>query len=187
MKRQFAVAISLVTLACSVHAANGDVWRDFVSAQTEGSRDALLHTISTCHGQEYHEVCNPDESSKAKLIAMVSAGDIYAVDVGYAIVGAKIWDGGDLEDLYGSIGSLLDKGQAQIFISEANHHGISDAAIKKIACSLPDSAVDNFTEQLKIINSRLVSVNSTRESSSAKRAQLSTVRALKECASHIEG
>ena len=143
-----------VSLALSCTNVNGEVpWGKILTESSEENFIAVkeqLSKIDKCDGDWYS---NAKYSSQLfSLFNMVSEGNDYAFEISLLIIDCL--DGGNLGNMYRSIGLFFDRKPSEFF-SVLDNSEASNNNLKNMLVTLPLYTVDDIPQKIGLLEKRL--------------------------------
>ena len=160
--------------------ANGGEWATFLRAPTAKSRERLEAALSSCGSGGGPCAASPKSSEVKDLVQLVGRGDTEAVRV--AFMARRVVDGGDLEDLTRSLGTVADV-RPRLFLMEVKRHNVPSGILRRIVCSMPEDALDDYAARRAAVAARIEALSRVTQEDLTAVKDLSIV-ALRRCIVH---
>jgi len=131
-----ALAASLALLSSPA----GIEWANFLRDPTQRNYERVFRMVDACRSPECEAEARPDSQQVRALVSRVSHDDVRAVQLAFQC--RRMLDGGDLEDVTRSLGSLADT-RPRRFLREAKRSAQTDRQLRAIVRMLPQRVVDD--------------------------------------------
>lgn len=151
LKIIFSCFLLMLLYSASAKACDAE-WREFLENPTEITHDNLAKRLGECIDRECLKFVRPASADTAKLVALIEANNLWAVDVGFLALPSL--DGGNLEDVVRSLANFIEFDPQQ-FLSIAKRNKLSDYQFKKMLLMLPLDTVDDVEVRSSIIQRRI--------------------------------
>jgi len=136
-------------------------WNDH-RGDTTPTLDTYLRLRSAFHGdrESCREVGATTSEASEAIVGMIEDGDAIALQAGLLVF--RCWDGGLLGDFFRATGQYVDR-EPRDFIDALDGYLMSRSDVRSLVTTLPERAVDDFDEQIRILRNRRASFMSYSE------------------------
>jgi len=141
-------------VALPVSAGTCGPWGAFIENPTERHQALLADSLRNCDGADCARFAVPD-SELDGFCDLVERGDSLAVELGMLCL--RGLDGGNLEDVMRSLGSVVDK-NATLVLRLAKKTGLTRNELDGAIGMLPENVIDHPKRRRKAIQRRLASL-----------------------------
>jgi len=161
MKTALIVLVSSVAilLGCAATSAQDRTGATIQAIPTAPTLDTYLGLRSAFHGDKdsCREVGANTSEASAVIVEMIEGGDAVALRAGLLVF--RCWDGGLLGDFFRATGQYFDR-EPRGFVGLLDGYLMSRTDVQSLVATLPEGAVDDLDEQIRILRSRRASLAS---------------------------
>ena len=148
-----------VLLGCAVTSAQDRPGTTIQAIRTTPTLDNYLVLRSAFHGDRdsCREVGATTSEVSEGIVDMIEDGDAIALRTGLLVF--RCWDGGLLADFFRATGQYVDR-DPRAFVDLLGRYLVSRADVQALVTTLPERAVDDLDEQIRILRTRRTSLMS---------------------------
>jgi hypothetical protein len=150
--------IASIALAAGLAAAAspaGAEWADFLRNPTQRNYERVFRMVDACRSPTCEAEVRPDSQQVRALVSRMTQGDRRAVQLAFQC--RRMLDGGDLEDVTRSLGSLADT-RPRRFLLEAKRSALTDRQLRAIVRMLPQTVIDDDAARRAASTARIQSL-----------------------------
>jgi hypothetical protein len=146
-------------LGCAVTSAQGQLGTTIQAIRTAPTLDTYLRLRSAFHGDRdsCREVGATTSEVSEALVGMIEDGDAIAMRTGLLVF--RCWDGGLLTDFFRATGQYFDR-EPRGLVGLLDDYLMSRTDVRSLVTTLPERAVDDLDEQIRILRGRRASLMS---------------------------
>lgn len=137
-----------------------DEWVQFLTHPRGDRYQVLSQRLRDCNDTGCAHQVKPNSQDVVRLLRLVQRGDPNAVEL--AFLSLRFLDGGDLEDVFRSLGSLTET-HPRLFLKEVSQHRVTQAKYESLLTMLPLSTVDNEAKKRRLIERRIRSLAAVKD------------------------
>lgn len=145
-------------------AACASAWDDFLRhPDANAARVLVAHLAgSTCDSSTI-----PSSQQVARLVRLLTSRDLPTAAIRPAYLVTRCLDGGDLEDVYRALGSVI-AGHPKDFLRVVAQEEVPDSQLRYLVATLPLSLVDNLSGQIAELDRRAARIRSANDPNTAE-------------------
>ena len=160
MNRQLSIGIFFLSVCLgvpNVWACDRNTWLNFLNEPTKSTHNEFMKVYQRNKNTlPIKCVLRPVPAETTKLLKLIDKKNRYAMDVAFISIHGT--DGGELEDMYRAIGTIVDY-DAKYFLELVKKHHVVDYSIDRMLTMLPLYTVDDFDAKINLVQSRLHKVD----------------------------